>query len=385
MKQIELSNVEISKNYSIYKLVDGELIQLSKQEEGKRYGVKVPLDGEPYILQYTDEEEAQADQQLVTWEAGAEERENEERKLQEKQEEFENSLQYKIRIVAFLDILGWGNEVDNGQENDFLIREQGKTLAFLKSVAEFHNSLKKLLPDDQKWPGDPVMTQFSDSLVLSFDDDTNGNGKEGLYRALMQLSALLTKNGFLLRGGIVKGKIYHTEGLIFGPALKEAYTYESKIAVAPRVILERNLAVEWNVHQSTSREIMLGECPWIRSPDGYYFFNFLPPFMGNSFITDNNLWNNQLTIFRNMIVEKAKDRFCSEQVYAKYEWLANYFDFVCYKYSQANILEVSKEAKKLRLETTLKNKDIKNIGKRLLVELGSRFRGKNKVFTAPSP
>lgn len=385
MKQTISGSVDLSKNYPIYKLVDGQLIQLAKQEEGKRYGAKGHCcDGsEPYLLQYTDEEEAQADKQLAEWEAGAEARENEERKRKEEQEKFENSLQYKTRIIAFLDILGWGNEVDNGQENEYIVREQGKTLSLLKSVAEFHNSLKNLLPDDHKWPGDPVMTQFSDSLVLSFEDDIRGSGKDGLYRALMQLSGLLANNGFLLRGGIVKGKIFHTEDLVFGPALKQAYKYESEIAVTPRVILERNLAVEWNVKQPTNRETMLGECPWIRSPDGYYFFNFLPPFMGNTFFTDSNLWNNHLDPYRKMILEKAKDNHCSEKIFEKYEWLADYFDFICSKYSQANGLQVSQEMKKNRMKTVLKSMNIKNIGKRLFIELNSRIRGNDSSFTAP--
>ena len=82
--------------------------------------------------------------------------------------------------------------------------------------------------------------------------------------------------------------------------------------------------------------------------NNYFFFNFLPPFKGNSFFTDVNLWKNQLEPFRNMIIEKAKDKKCSETIFAKYEWLAGYFDSVCCQYSSANGMEVSHEVKSLR-------------------------------------
>lgn len=347
MKQIEAISANLSSPPLIYKYVEGKLVQIPEQEQGKRYGVKVPLGEEPYIVEYTDEEEAQANQQKADWDAGAEAREAEEKRRQEDQEKFENSIQYKTRIVAFLDILGWGAAVDDRQESEQDIKEQGKTLALLKAVADFHNSLKELLPDEQKkWPGDPIMTQFSDSLVLSFEDDEHG--KDGLYRALMLLTKDLSLRGFHLRGGVVKGKIYHTEGLIFGPALKQAYKLESETAVYPRVILDHTLAVEWNVQQQTAHEAALGEHSWVLCTDSYFFFNFLPPFMGNSFLTSTDLWKNQLKPFRNMIIEKTQDRNCSEAIFAKYEWLAGYFDSVCCQYPLANGMEVSHEVKSLR-------------------------------------
>ena len=352
MKQEKTISVNLSNNHLIYKQVEGELVQLEEQEPGKRYGSVVPFDGEPYLLQHSDEEEAQANQQKADWDAGTEAREAEEKQRQEDQEKFENTLQYQTRIVAFLDILGWGNEVDNGQGHEQVVKEQGKTLALLKSVADFHNSLNKLLPDGQKWPSNPIMTQFSDSLVLSFEDDSNKIGKESLCNALSQLTTILASKGFLLRGGVFKGKIYHTKELIFGPALNQAYKLESEKAVVPRVILEPSLAIEWNVQEQTAHETVLGERPWVLGPDGYFFFNFLPPFKGNSFFTDTNLWKNQLTPFRNMIIEKAQDRNCSEVIFAKYEWLAGYFDSICYQYPIVRDMEVSREMKLLRWQIT---------------------------------
>lgn len=43
---------------------------------------------------------------------------------------------------------------------------------------------------------------------------------------------------YLVRGGIVRGNLYHQEGKIVGPALIKAYKLERDKAVYPRIIIE---------------------------------------------------------------------------------------------------------------------------------------------------
>ena len=69
--------------------------------------------------------------------------------------------------------------------------------------------------------GNPVLTQFSDSLVISVDDDRYG--RDALQNALYSLTSNLIDYGFLLRGGVTRGELFHDVGLVFGPALIEAY------------------------------------------------------------------------------------------------------------------------------------------------------------------
>ena len=54
-------------------------------------------------------------------------------------------------------------------------------------------------------------------------------------------------SGFLIRGGITIGKLYHnaTQGVVFGEALVEAYNLESKDAIYPRVISRLTLCHVW--------------------------------------------------------------------------------------------------------------------------------------------
>lgn len=42
----------------------------------------------------------------------------------------------------------------------------------------------------------------------------------------------------LLRGGIVKGKLIHRDGLLLGPGMINAYQLESKCALHPRIVID---------------------------------------------------------------------------------------------------------------------------------------------------
>lgn len=335
--------VNIGSSYPIFKRVGDRLVQLEKQEPGKRYALKVNLPPqETYYLQFTEQEEADADQAQREWEAGAAEREAEALRQQREAEIFEESLKYETKIVAFIDILGWGKEVSKGGSDTNVVKNLGKTLATLKFLTEFFNRFGKNLADNAQYKGGPVMTQFSDCIVMSVYDDRIGKGH--LEQALNILTSRLAHSGFLVRGGVVKGFIYHTDDLVFGPALNEAYKLESTVAYSPRVILSHELASKWK-----NLEEIGGGVPWITSPDGYCFFNFLPPFSGSPFFFSNEeLWKNQLNTYRTLIIRKAQDNLCPEDVFAKYEWLAGYFDKVCTQYPPANGMEVTKEMKALR-------------------------------------
>lgn len=63
------------------------------------------------------------------------------------------------------------------------------------------------------------------------------------------------KLGCLIRGGIATGSLYHAKGVVYGPALLEAYELESQFAQQPRIILS----------EETVR--IIGDNPYI-VPDG---------------------------------------------------------------------------------------------------------------------
>ena len=331
-------SVNLAGQYPIFKRDGTNLVRLESRNPARRYSLTTNVQtGETYYLEYTDEEEAQANAQKAAWEAGAPAREVEAKRQADEAQKFEAALQYKDRIVAFLDILGWKQAVLSTSNGDgSVVKVLGKTLAQLQGVTGHFNSLKRLLPENKKWPGDPIMTQFSDCLVLSVENDSHG--KDALQNALFILTSNLIQFGFLLRGGVTRGNLFHDGGLTFGPALIEAYELESKVASAPRVILSKDLSSKWG-GQETS-----GGFPWIPGGDGHLFFNFLPPFMGNPFFRDKQLWRSRLTPIRELILRKAADTACSEEVFSKYLWLASHFDKVCDEYPNCGLEPVTRLA-----------------------------------------
>lgn len=337
--------VNLRGNYPIFKKTKSGLIELESAESGKRYALTTNIqDGTTYYLQYSEEEEAEANRQFMEWQAGAEERANKEQQIALEAKKFEQSLKYEQKIVAFLDVLGWREivKLSTSSQND-IIKMLGKTLAIFKSTENFYNSLKGMLPNNHGWPGNPVVTQFSDSIVISVSDDQHG--QSALINALYLLTSNLIQYGFLIRGAIVRGGIYHNDGIIFGQGLIDAYELEKK-SCFPRIILSEELANEWS-----GREQLDGSLPWRNGSDGYSFFNFIPPFMGSPFFkTDESseLWCVRLNEIRKLILYNAEDKILKDEVFAKYQWLAEYFDAVCDEYPQCGVAKVLQEALNLR-------------------------------------
>src|SRR5689334_1851014 len=75
-------------------------------------------------------------------------------------------------------------------------------------------------------------------LVLAAPITEGDVDGEAALGGLIALTAVLqwdlTVRGFFLRGGVTVGKVHLREGLLFGPALVDAYDIETQRAVHPR-------------------------------------------------------------------------------------------------------------------------------------------------------
>jgi hypothetical protein len=340
MNKASSVSVDLAAEYPVYKQEGDALVRLAAQDPNRKYKLTTDAQtGETLCLQLTSKEEAQAERQNAEWLNGAADREAEAKRQAEEATEFENSIRYQTRIVAFVDILGWTSAIQEENSSEF-VRALGKTLIQLQSVTNHFNSLSTMMPDGMTWPGNPILTQFSDSLLISVDDDEHG--RFALQNALQILSSNLIGAGRLIRGGVARGEIFHNGSIVFGPALIEAYKLESKCASSPRVILSQGLGDEWGGADST------GALPWVASPDGYLFFNFLPPFMGCPFHKTPQLWQTHLGPVRKLILETAQDPSCPEVVFSKYLWLAAYFDKVCGEFPECGVEKVMQLAVQMR-------------------------------------
>ncbi len=189
-------------------------------------------------------------------------------------------------------------------------------------------------PDDIGLSYGKKVTQFSDSLLISFPITSDGE----LWNTLADLQLLiinLVNRNMLCRGAITIGKLYHDK-YVFGPALIEAYKLESKVAYYPRVILgEKVIEAGKNAHYfiHTPEE----EEDYIKSlldqdEDGLYFIDYF--YIGEKTLIDPKNFPIYLDTLRKTIINglKIKER----DIRVKYLWMASKFNKTI-DYIRANI------------------------------------------------
>lgn len=185
-------------------------------------------------------------------------------------------MNYEDRIVCFLDILGFKGYVEasqiEGRDNEEKIEE---IASMLSSIRESLAPLKR----------QHEVTQFSDSVVISFLVETDSGVFDVLHELLL-LQITLAQQGYLCRGGVARGKLIHTSQMLFGPAIIEAYALESEVAVYPRVILSLDI-VNAGVAAHEIRHAPAHEQERILSllkkdVDGMYYIDYIEhPGLGN--------------------------------------------------------------------------------------------------------
>lgn len=131
---------------------------------------------------------------------------------------------YEQRAVLFLDILGFSELVQAGRANRLLgalEHLQGRALEISEE-------------------GKLDFTAFSDCVVVSAPM-LDGRGALQVVHYAQFLALDLLAKGFLTRGAIVSGELYHRGSIVLGPALVHAYRLESKKALYPRILVSHSI------------------------------------------------------------------------------------------------------------------------------------------------
>ncbi len=326
---ITLSQKEV---LPVYVRVDGKLVRKENdiRDPMRRYGAINNI-----YVEFTDEEEAEADLREAKWLEEAPLRKKQEEENHRKEEEFIASLKYETRYVGFFDILGWSDAVKNSVNNIEMQKKLGLATNAMRLRTEMNNEWKKQF---SPLHGDPQIVHFSDSLVVSTSADYAG--KSEIISILSFLSDVLLQHGFLLRGGITKGEIYHRDSSVFGPALNRAYELESKNAVYPRVILDYILVAEFGQGDRITQidGTYIGQNKtWRLSNDGFRFFDFLYLFGGYEGFSDTSVFHFRLRKIHSFINERLVEYQEKPSILPKYIWLANYFNEVL---KESNIQDI---------------------------------------------
>lgn len=226
-------------------------------------------------------------------------------------------MNYQDRIICFLDILGFKAHI-----SESINRDGSDNIAKLNELSAVFSSIRETLDIDNpaSRPGIEV-TQFSDSVVISFPSDTE-SGVFGSLHGILLVQIDLALKGYLCRGGVARGKLIHNQTVLFGPAMIEAYTLESEAALYPRVILDLDI-VNAGVASHASHHLPLHEQESImsllkRDADGMYYINYITG--AESELDDPELdYPHYLARLRE-IIQKGNSA-TNPSVLIKYKWL----------------------------------------------------------------
>ena len=134
---------------------------------------------------------------------------------------------YQDRIVAFIDILGFGALVVSLTEQPELHERLFYALTHIKSY-------EKTSQMDNTAHSDLAVSVFSDSIAMSAEKHNFNK----IIWASGWLHAQLLGSGILTRGGISFGKTVHTDDILYGEGMLKAYKIESNAAVYPRIVVD---------------------------------------------------------------------------------------------------------------------------------------------------
>lgn len=136
---------------------------------------------------------------------------------------------YEQRYCAFIDILGFRNFVKG-------LRSANDARALRDVMQKIHAPTSG---PTVSWDIDFRAQSISDAIAIS--TTTMDSGLYRILEAIEKLSVDLLREGYFIRGGLVRGYLYHDSSMVFGDALVRAFELETNIARYPRVIISKEV------------------------------------------------------------------------------------------------------------------------------------------------
>jgi hypothetical protein len=154
-------------------------------------------------------------------------------------------VKFEDRAVAFIDVLGFKALVAGAVQSDEQLIQLSNLIDLLSSAVP---TLDSNVDASVQAHLIPKHIYISDCIILSAPlSDASRPNYDGLSIVVMraiQLSHHFLNAGFLVRGGISVGKVWHTDSNIVGPAYQEAYLLEHD-GEEPIIVLSEAAKMHW--------------------------------------------------------------------------------------------------------------------------------------------
>lgn len=155
-------------------------------------------------------------------------------------------MEFEDRAVAFIDVLGFKDLVNEAVVNEQAKKKLEALVGLLESaIPRLNAGVDVTVPINLI----PRHQYISDCIILSApltDSERRWyNGVSIVVMRAIQLSHFYLNEGYLIRGGISAGKLWHTESNIIGPAYQEAYLLEAN-GNEPRIQLHPHALQHWD-------------------------------------------------------------------------------------------------------------------------------------------
>ncbi|WP_439481932.1 hypothetical protein [Cyclobacterium plantarum] len=251
-----------------------------------------------------------------------------------------NSLTYELRLIAFIDILGFKEIVKQSETDSSKIQLIFSVLEYLKGwektekwnlkFVEIEESAQYKGLSNFDLRGKTNTTSFSDSIVVSVKVDKNVNEMAStLIVNLAYIGTVLLEKGILIRGGLTIGNIFHTDnGTVFGQGLIDAFLLETKSAKFPRIVLSDKLLNQLNYPLETKRSRYPYHQYLDRFEDGCVGFHQLIYYQVIESWTEMipELLTKSLNKVRKVIISGLDSSFERPEVFEKYKWLKEQYN-----------------------------------------------------------
>jgi hypothetical protein len=242
--------------------------------------------------------------------------------------------EYRRALVTFIDILGFRDLIEQSRSGEHCSPVAVDKILRIVSRLKRANDFTGRVKEDKE--GHRVVnfssTNFSDCLVRSTWINSPDDFIEAIYSEFVSIASMqsyvTTYEGMMIRGGMAAGGLYKDTiaGLLFGPALVDAYRLEQK-AVVPRILLSEAI-----VHEIKSKG-KASEYYVCENSDGVAYLDYLKASydtnLGTWPITDINNCNQMMQDHMNAAIKKNEElRSQPIHIRQKAHWMAGYHNGV---------------------------------------------------------